>query len=110
MVQLNGRGGSAVQGMCFRFRWSSRELIGSEMESVVSLPMASTARGVTRVLVLADAPVLRRGLIGMVNETAGLQAVGTPGEPRRGLTPAGTGPPDAGGVGLGGGRGAAPSA
>src|SRR3954447_22471906 len=80
MVQLNGRGGSAVQGMCFRFRWSSRELIGSETESVVSTPLA-TSRGVTRVLILADAPVLRRGLVGMVNETAGLQAVGAPGEP-----------------------------
>src|SRR3954465_3290658 len=105
MVQPNGRGGSAVQGMCFRFRWSSRELIGSETESVVSLPMASTARGVTRVLILADAPVLRRGLIGMVNETAGLQAVGTPGEPRRALTLAETARPDAVIVELGAGGG-----
>src|SRR4051794_3032521 len=109
MVQLNGRGGSAVQGMCFRFRWSSRELIGSETESVVSLPMA-TSRGVTRVLILADAPVLRRGLIGMVNETAGLQAVGTPGEPRRALTLAETARPDAVIVELGAGRSATLSA
>src|SRR3954468_10319616 len=98
-----GRGGLAVQGMCFRFRWSSRELIGSETESVVSLPMASTTRGVTRVLILADAPVLRRGLIGMVNETAGLQAVGPPGEPRRALTLAETARPDAVVVELGAG-------
>src|SRR5215212_9391159 len=77
MVQLNGCRGSAVQGIRFPFRWSSQKLIGSETESVVSLPMASTSRGVTRVLILADAPVLRRGLIGMVNETAGLQAAGT---------------------------------
>src|SRR3712207_7379000 len=54
----------------------------------------STTRGVTRVLILADAPVLRRGLIGMVNETAGLQAVGSPGEPRRALTLAETGRPE----------------
>src|SRR4051794_31269315 len=80
------------------------------MESVVSLPMASTARGVTRVLVLADAPVLRRGLIGMVNETAGLQAVGTPGEPRRALTLAETARPDAVIVELGAGRSATLSA
>ncbi|MCW2508387.1 MAG: Response regulator containing a CheY-like receiver domain and an DNA-binding domain, partial [Modestobacter sp.] len=49
----------------------------------MSSPMASSPRGVTRVLILADAPVLRRGLVGMINETAGMQAVGTPGEPRR---------------------------
>ena len=71
----------------------------------MSTPMASTTRGVTRVLILADAPVLRRGLIGMVNETAGLQAVGSPGEPRRALTLAETARPDAVIVELGGGRG-----
>src|SRR4051794_41882012 len=76
----------------------------------VSPPMAATARGVTRVLILAAAPVLRRGLIGMVNETAGLQAVGTPGEPRRALTLAETARPDAGIVGLGAGRSATLSA
>ncbi len=48
--------------------------------------MASTARGVTRVLLLADAPVLRRGLVSMINETAGMQSVGTPGELRRAMT------------------------
>src|SRR3712207_2068886 len=68
--------------------------------------MANTTRGVTRVLVLADAPVLRRGLVGMVNETAGLQAVGTPGEPRRALTLADAARPDAVIVELGGGRAA----
>src|SRR4028118_1475990 len=47
--------------------------------------MASTNRGTTRVLLLADAPVLRRGLVGMINETAGMQSVGTPGELRRAL-------------------------
>src|SRR3712207_1994718 len=66
----------------------------------------SSTRGVTRVLILADAPVLRRGLIGMVNETAGLQAVGSPGEPRRALTLAETARPDAVIVELGAGRGA----
>jgi DNA-binding NarL/FixJ family response regulator len=71
----------------------------------VSTPLASS-RGVTRVLILADAPVLRRGLIGMVNETAGLQAVGAPGEPRRALTLAETARPDAVIVELGAGRGA----
>src|SRR3712207_9267669 len=70
----------------------------------------STTRGVTRVLILADAPVLRRGLIGMVNETAGLQAVGTPGEPRRALTLAETARPDAVIVELGAGRSATLSA
>jgi DNA-binding NarL/FixJ family response regulator len=67
--------------------------------------MASTPRGVTRVLILADAPVLRRGLVGMVNETAGLQAVGAPGEPRRALTLAESARPDAVIVELGAGRG-----
>src|SRR4051812_40482446 len=99
-----------VQGIRFRFRWSSQELIGSEMESVVTLPRASTARGVPRLLLLAAAPVLRRGLIGMVNETAGLQAVGTPGEPRRALTLAETARPDAVIVELGAGRSATLSA
>jgi len=61
----------------------------------VSAPLAITPRGVTRVLVLADAPVLRRGLLSMVNETPGLQAVGAPGEPRRALTLAETARPDA---------------
>src|ERR1700710_1198313 len=42
----------------------------------------------------------------MVNETAGLQAVGAPGEPRRALTLAETARPDAVIVGLGAGRGA----
>jgi DNA-binding NarL/FixJ family response regulator len=69
----------------------------------VSAPMAITPRGVTRVLVLADAPVLRRGLLSMVNETAGLQAVGAPGEPRRALTLAETARPDAVVVELGAG-------
>ena len=75
---------------------------GVETESVVSAPMASTARGVTRVLLLADAPVLRRGLVSMINETAGMQSVGTPGELRRALTLVETGPPRRrrGGAGL----------
>ena len=68
--------------------------------------MASTARGVTRVLLLADAPVLRRGLVSMINETAGMQAVGTPGELRRALTLAETARPDAVVVELGSGRAA----
>ena len=76
------------------------------MESVVSAPMASNARGVTRVLLLADAPVLRRGLVSMINETAGMQAVGTPGELRRALTLAETARPDAVVVELGSGRAA----
>jgi hypothetical protein len=63
----------------------------------VSTPLASTSRGVMRVLILADAPVLRRGLIGMVNETAGLQRW-APGEPRRALTLAECARPDAGAV------------
>ena len=57
--------------------------------------MASAARGVTRVLILADAPVLRRGLVSMINETAGMQSVGTPGELRRALTLVETARPDA---------------
>ncbi|MEU2350920.1 response regulator transcription factor [Modestobacter sp. NPDC049651] len=61
----------------------------------MSAPLANATRGVTRVLILADAPVLRRGLLSMVNETAGLQAVGAPGEPRRALTLAETARPDA---------------
>ena len=61
----------------------------------MSSPQPGAVRGVTRALVLADAPVLRRGLIGMVDETAGLQAVGSPGEPRRALTLAETARPDA---------------
>ncbi|WP_164701925.1 response regulator transcription factor [Modestobacter sp. KNN46-3] len=72
----------------------------------MSTPMASTPRGVTRVLILADAPVLRRGLVGMINETAGMQAVGTPGEPRRALTLAESARPDAVVVELGTGRAA----
>src|SRR3954462_7729516 len=70
------------------------EVPGVETESVVSAPMASTARGVTRVLLLADAPVLRRGLVSMINETAGMQSVGTPGELRRALTLVETARPD----------------
>jgi DNA-binding NarL/FixJ family response regulator len=69
----------------------------------VSAPLA-TPRGVTRVLILADAPVLRRGLLSMINETAGLQAVGTPGEARRALTLAESARPDAVVVELGAGR------
>src|SRR5215218_7984716 len=57
--------------------------------------MASNARGVTRVLLLADAPVLRRGLVSMINETAGMQSVGTPGELRRALTLVESARPDA---------------
>src|SRR5919112_332903 len=68
--------------------------------------MASAARGVTRVLILADAPVLRRGLVGMVNETAGMQSVGTPGELRRALTLVETARPDAVVVEMGAGRAA----
>lgn len=69
-------------------------------------PMPGTTRGVLRVLVLADAPVLRRGLAGMVDETAGLQSVGAAGEPRRGLALAESARPDAVIVELGSGRGA----
>jgi DNA-binding NarL/FixJ family response regulator len=69
----------------------------------VSAPLSSAPRGVTRVLILADAPVLRRGLLGMVNETAGLQVVGAPGEPRRALTLAESARPDAVVVELGSG-------
>src|SRR3712207_8112363 len=68
--------------------------------------MASAARGVTRVLILADAPVLRRGVVSMVNETAGMQSVGTPGELRRALTLVETARPDAVVVELGSGRAA----
>jgi DNA-binding NarL/FixJ family response regulator len=68
--------------------------------------MASTARGVTRVLLLADAPVLRRGLVSMINETAGMQSVGTPGELRRALTLVESARPDAVVVELGSGRAA----
>jgi len=68
--------------------------------------MASTARGVTRVLLLADAPVLRRGLVSMINETAGMQSVGTPGELRRALTLVESARPDAVVVELGPGRAA----
>ena len=70
----------------------------------MSAPMASTARGVTRVLLLADSPVLRRGLVSMINETAGMQSVGTPGELRRALTLVETARPDAVVVELGAGR------
>ena len=72
----------------------------------MSSTQASTTRGVTRVLLLADAPVLRRGLVSMINETAGMQAVGTPGEPRRALTLVETARPDAVIVELGAGRAA----
>ena len=72
----------------------------------MSAPMASTARGVTRVLLLADSPVLRRGLVSMINETAGMQSVGTPGELRRALTLVETARPDAVVVELGAGRAA----
>ncbi|MGY1713614.1 LuxR C-terminal-related transcriptional regulator [Geodermatophilus sp. SYSU D01106] len=72
----------------------------------MSAPLASATRGVTRVLLLADAPVLRRGLVSMVNETAGMQSVGTPGELRRALTLVETARPDAVVVELGAGRAA----
>jgi DNA-binding NarL/FixJ family response regulator len=72
----------------------------------VSAPMASTARGVTRVLLLADAPVLRRGLVSMINETAGMQSVGSPGELKRALSLVETARPDAVVVELGSGRAA----
>ena len=71
----------------------------------MSSPMPGTSRGVVRVLVLADAPVLRRGLVGMVDETAGIQSVVAPGELRRGLTLAESARPDAVVVELGSGRG-----
>jgi len=80
------------------------EVPGVETEQAVSAPLASTARGVTRVLLLADAPVLRRGLVSMINETAGMQSVGTPGELRRALTLVETARPDAVVVELGHGR------
>ena len=70
----------------------------------MSETMASTNRGVTRVLILADAPVLRRGLVSMINETAGMQSVGTPGELRRALTLVEAARPDAVVVELGSGR------
>lgn len=71
----------------------------------MSAPLAN-ARGVTRVLLLADAPVLRRGLVSMINETAGMQSVGTPGELRRALTLVESARPDAVVVELGPGRAA----
>ena len=67
--------------------------------------MSIAMAGVTRVLVLADAPVLRRGLVGMIDETAGMQAVGAPGELRRALVLAESARPDAVVVELGPGRG-----
>ncbi|WP_104525331.1 response regulator transcription factor [Blastococcus atacamensis] len=67
-------------------------------------PTLGNSRGALRVLVLADAPVLRRGLVGMVNETAGIQVVGAPGEPRRALTLAEAARPDVVVVELGTGR------
>ena len=70
----------------------------------MSTPVSSPPRGVTRVLVLADAPVLRRGLTGMVDETAGLQAAGAPGELRRAVALADATRPDAVVVELGAGR------
>ncbi|MGY1718075.1 LuxR C-terminal-related transcriptional regulator [Blastococcus sp. SYSU DS0552] len=68
--------------------------------------MSIPSAGVTRVLVLADAPVLRRGLVGMIDETAGMQVVGAPGEPRRALVLAESARPDAVVVELGSGRSA----
>ncbi|MFQ1001353.1 LuxR C-terminal-related transcriptional regulator [Modestobacter sp. SSW1-42] len=73
----------------------------------MSTPVPSPFRGVTRVLVLADAPVLRRGLSGMLDETAGLQVVGAPGELRRAGALADAARPDAVVVELGIGRAAA---
>ena len=70
----------------------------------MSTPVPSPPRGVTRVLVLADAPVLRRGLTGMVDETAGLQVVGAPGELRRAVALADAARPDAVVIELGAGR------
>nr|WP_211661486.1 response regulator transcription factor [Modestobacter muralis] len=72
--------------------------------------MPSAPRGVTRVLLLADAPVLRRGLTGMVDETAGLQVVGPPGELRRAVALADAARPDAVVIELGSGRAATLSA
>ncbi|HEY4626853.1 MAG TPA: response regulator transcription factor, partial [Blastococcus sp.] len=57
-------------------------------------------------LLLADAPVLRRGLVSMINETAGMQSVGSPGELRRALTLVESARPDAVVVELGSGRAA----
>src|SRR5215217_2858183 len=90
----------------FTLPMETLQVPGVETESVVSAPMASTARGVTRVLLLADAPVLRRGLVSMINETAGMQSVGTPGELRRALTLVESARPDAVVVELGSGRAA----
>src|SRR5215218_11515424 len=90
----------------FTLPMEALQVPGVETESVVSAPMASAARGVTRVLLLADAPVLRRGLVSMINETAGMQSVGTPGELRRALTLAESARPDAVVVELGSGRAA----
>ena len=70
----------------------------------MSTLVPSPPRGVTRVLVLADAPVLRRGLTGMVDETAGLQVVGAPGELRRAVALADSARPDAVVIELGAGR------
>src|SRR3712207_3852915 len=107
--RINGRASCAVDSEKV-FKYSIHPSDGFftrvpriEMESAVSAPLATT-RGVTRVLILADAPVLRRGLLSMINETAGLQAVGTPGEARRALTLAETARPDAVVVELGSGR------
>src|ERR687894_396838 len=90
----------------FTLPMETLQVPGVETESVVSAPMASNARGVTRVLLLADAPVLRRGLVSMINETAGMQSVGTPGELRRALTLVESARPDAVVVELGSGRAA----
>src|SRR3954452_18485421 len=68
--------------------------------------MASAARGVTRVLLLADAPALRRALVSMINETAGMQSVGSAGELRRALTLVESARPGAVVVGLGSRRAA----
>ena len=66
--------------------------------------MPTSARGATRVLVLTDAPVLRRGLAGVVGESAEAQIAGAPGEPRRAVALADAAQPDAVVVELGPGR------
>jgi DNA-binding NarL/FixJ family response regulator len=102
-IEKNVRKYSSIR---FTLPMETLQVPGVETESVVSAPVASTARGVTRVLLLADAPVLRRGLVSMINETAGMQSVGTPGELRRALTLVESARPDAVVVELGSGRAA----